>query len=266
MNLLGISGKIGVGKDTTANIINQICKEEYGYPIFEIKKFAYKIKQIASILTGIPIERFEDQEFKKTMLGEEWNVKHLYNSIEILTLDEDNKYPHIPLQPTSVREFLQKLGSEAVRDSVHPNAWINALFSDYIGRPCGKKGVVPFGNEWWNKDKKECVNPETHPELFNKCYPYWIITDCRFPNEAKAIKDRGGVIIRVNRNPPEIIEWEKEARAKGIIFEEEHPSETALDGWGFDYVIDNDGNMEELVDKVKEMLIHYEIIQTRGQG
>ena len=30
-------------------------------------------------------------------------------------------------------------------------------------------------------------------------YPNWIITDCRFPNEAKAIKDRDGISIRVNR-------------------------------------------------------------------
>ena len=32
---------------------------------WEIKKFAGKLKQIASLLTGIPIEKFEDQEFKK---------------------------------------------------------------------------------------------------------------------------------------------------------------------------------------------------------
>ena len=30
-------------------------------------------------------------------------------------------------------------------------------------------------------------------------YPNWIITDVRFPNEADAIKGRGGIIIRVNR-------------------------------------------------------------------
>jgi len=32
-----------------------------------------------------------------------------------------------------------------------------------------------------------------------------------------------------------------------------HPSETALDDYEFDYVIDNNGSIEELVEKVKQL-------------
>jgi dephospho-CoA kinase len=69
-NLIGISGKIGSGKDTVAAIIQEL------YPQYEVKKFAGKLKDIASILTGIPVEKFEDQEFKKTDLGKEWSYAY----------------------------------------------------------------------------------------------------------------------------------------------------------------------------------------------
>src|SRR5690606_31884897 len=52
-----------------------------GYaPEWEIKKFAEKLKQVASILLNIPVEKFEDQEFKNTTLSEEWDMYVLYNS------------------------------------------------------------------------------------------------------------------------------------------------------------------------------------------
>jgi len=53
----------------------------------------------------------------------------------------------------------------------------------------------------------------------------YIIPDVRFPNEFKAIRDVGGYVIRVVRPG----------------FEgDDHISETALDGYGFDFMIYND--------------------------
>jgi hypothetical protein len=76
----------------------------------------------------------------------------------------------------------------------------------------------------------------------------WIITDTRFPNEIKAVKDRGGITIDVRRHDR-------------THFEKEHESETALDDYHFfDYFIDNDGTIDELVVKVKEILIKEKII------
>jgi hypothetical protein len=39
-----------------------------------------------------------------------------------------------------------------------------------------------------------------------------------------------------------------------------HPSETALDDAKFDYEIINDGTIEDLIEKVKEILIKEQII------
>ena len=97
-------------------------------------------------------------------------------------------------------------------------------------------------------------------------YPNWIITDVRFPNELQAIKDRDGIIIRVNRSikiPNEITEtaFGKNTSSKIVTINfNEHSSETALDNTEFDYVIDNNSTIEELIKKVKEILIKEKII------
>jgi hypothetical protein len=143
--IIGINGKIGSGKDTVGSIIQYLTsdcgdvnnKSYRDYDLFlimggnsdwEIKKFAGKLKEIASLLTSIPIEKFEDQEFKKTMLGPEWNM--------------------------TVRDFLQILGTEGLRDGLHTNVWVNALMCTY----------------------------DEHSN--------WIITDMRFPNEMEAVEKR----------------------------------------------------------------------------
>ena len=93
--------------------------------------------------------------------------------------------------------------------------------------------------------------------------PNWIITDTRFPNEADAVKSRGGINIRIERD-----DYIFDGAGKRIIPTKEyvntsnkqHESETALDNYTFDYVIDNNGTIEDLIIKVKEILIKENII------
>ena len=74
----------------------------------------------------------------------------------------------------------------------------------------------------------------------------------RFPNELEAIKKHNGITIRINRG---LIE-----RTGKMIQEPEHISETALDDAEFDYVIENDSNVKELIKQVKKILIKEKII------
>jgi len=209
--LIGISGKIGAGKDTVGIIIRQLGFTNNG-GTWENMKFAGKLKIIASLLTGIPIEKFEDQEFKKTILGSEWGRPTKQNPLNAIEPFKDITF----VEMMSVRDLLQKLGTEAMRNGLHENVWVNALFADYT------------------EDKQ------------------WVITDVRFPNEFKAIKEKGGIVIRVNR-PGHGNSMKELAEA--------HPSETALDGHDFDYVIENDGNLEKLISKVREILVTENIIK-----
>ena len=120
----------------------------------------------------------------------------------------------------TVRDFLQRLGTDAIRDGLHTNAWVNALMSDY----------TPTQVQWLDGP---LGGYEDGP------MPNWIITDTRFPNEAQAIKSKGGIVVKVTR-PGE---------QQGT-----HPSEIALDDWDFDVVIENNGSIEDLIEKVKMQL------------
>lgn len=215
--IIGISGRIGSGKDTVGEIIQKLCLTNEG-PEFEIKKFAGKLKQMASLLTGIPVEDFEDQEIKNSILGEEWGKLGVNNPL--LAIEPFKKFQFWELM--SVRELLQKLGTDAVRDGLHKDAWVNALFADY---------------------KYEIHRSEVPTRaagfIDQHVYPNWIITDMRFENEMEAVEQREGITIRVVRPGTSI----------GT-----HPSETALDDAEFDYEIINDGYISDLIDKVIDIL------------
>lgn len=102
----------------------------------------------------------------------------------------------------SVRDLLQKFGT-GIRQTVDEDFWVKSLFKDY--------------------------NPD---------FENWIITDVRFKSEAKAIKDKGGILIRVN----------KPSAGAGS-----HISEIDLDDYdGFDLIIENTGSLEDLYNKVSD--------------
>ena len=200
--IIGLSGYAKSGKDTVADMIISMHKEQW-----VVKKFSGKLKEIASLLTGINIAKFEDQEFKESLMPIEWVEQWM-----------DNTTMHYKLM--KVRDFLQRLGTEAIRDGLHKNTWVNALMADYKN---------------FHTDKFSVRQGITKPE-----YPNWIITDCRFPNEFRAIKDKGGIIIRIERD--------------GILPINAHPSETALDAFEFDFEIENNGSLEDLRRSVTFML------------
>lgn len=210
--IISVSGKIGSGKDTVAAIIMELANDKQ----WEVKKWAGKLKDIATLLTGIPKEKFEDQEFKKTKLGPEWN-KPIYLKGELVSSE-----------PMTVRDLLQLLGTEAMRDGLHTDTWVNALMSEYKTN----NGV----------DTK--AEGEGNGVVADK---FWIITDTRFPNELAAITRRNGITIRVNRT-------------HANQTKSSHSSERALDHvTDWDHVIENDGTIDELRAKVLHILQTHQI-------
>lgn len=231
--IIGVNGYAGSGKDTIGKLIQLLhCPsighitveealnnyEEHQWWIdeksgWEIKKWAGKLKTIASILTGIPQEKFEDQEFKKTSLGPEWNrVEYEYNH---------GSYTNPHTVPMTVRDLLQKLGTDGLRNGLHEETWVNALMADY----------KPTQVQW---SDGPIGGYEDGP------MPNWIITDTRFPNEARAIKRAGGIVIRVDR--------------PGVKAVNAHPSETGLDGWDFDHKIMNGSDIVSLMFSLNTIL------------
>ena len=265
--LIGISGKISSGKDTVGKIIQYLVwksRVERGeLPLsvysfsdfaretsfgknqsgFEIKKFADKLKDFVCILIGCTREQLEDQDFKNKELGEEWNC-YIFNNgkkeeltlnyIIAKTLSADNRIISRILTP---RLLLQLLGTECGRNIIHPNIWVNTLFADY---------------------KYEIHRSEVPTRaagfIDQHVYPNWIITDMRFPNELEAVKKRGGITIRVERF--EQISTNIRVHGTGVP----HESETALDNAEFDYVIENNSSIEDLIHTVSLILKREKII------
>ena len=93
-----------------------------------------------------------------------------------------------------------------------------------------------------------------------------VISDCRFPNEIKAIRNQGGIVLRVVRGPepewydaavavnagPRHMNWalSKEALNKHNI----HASETSWVGTEFDAVLDNNSTLDQLYNQVNDLL------------
>ena len=259
--LISVSGKINSGKDLIGEIILYLTDKYYhskvgkeasfenwktsnihssGYNIshkamyeanntnhFKVKKFADKLKDVVCLLIGCTREQLEDREFKEKELGEEWDfyqpekfgVKGFVLDANI-TYDE-KLYRGLVKQKMTPRLLMQLIGTECGRQIIHPNIWVNALMSEY-----------------------NCVPADLAPNGID-C-PNWIITDMRFLNEMEAVKKRGGITIRVNRNLEES--------------KDQHESETELDNVEFDYIINNNGTIEELIEKVKEILIKEKLI------
>lgn len=119
---------------------------------------------------------------------------------------EDNAFEWEKLKAIpEVRQLLQRVGTEGGRDILGENVWVDGTLS----------GV------------------DVHADN-------WVVTDVRFPNEAAAIKGRGGFVWRVERPGTEAVNA--------------HSSETALDEYPFDAVIRNDGTLEDLCRRVDEFL------------
>lgn len=74
--------------------------------------------------------------------------------------------------------------------------------------------------------------------LFPNEWDYVIIPDCRFPNEIDVLKSAGYKVvhIRVTRNNYMTLTASQQC----------HPSETALDGVTPDYIIENNGDLDDL--------------------
>lgn len=244
-NLIAISGKAGSGKDTVAKIIQLITSTTLtneqiathieidslvSAPKYRIKKFAYPLKNTAGMLLNIPFRYFEDQEFKDSTLSDEWTKYTLH------VLDNDKLVQSVPNYssrqdavmagyflkrdvyvdsvtfeiervPVKARDLLVMVG-DALRQNVHKNVFVNALFSSYV--------------------------PATD---------YWIISDLRFKNEAEAVLERQGILLRI-----------ESSKKTG-----DHPSETELDDFTFDYVIQNTGSILHLVHKTREFCYNLSI-------
>lgn len=102
------------------------------------------------------------------------------------------------------RRLLQRLGTEGGRSILGENIWVDTL-----------------------------LNSLEHDKV--------VVTDVRFLNEMVAIKERGGITVRIVR--------------PGVGPRNNHPSETSLDDVTFDRYLVNDGTIDELVSDMQDIVL-----------
>jgi hypothetical protein len=302
--IISISGKLGSGKDLVGKIVQYLLRthatdnELIGRGVsdtqwieildaapntspFIIKKWAGKLKQVVSLFTGIPVEDLEKEEVKDRVLEHEWDRRyygcgHCNESTyteEILSECPtcSSRNIRIMYAPTTVRWLLQHIGTDALRNQIHPNIHINGLMVDYK-LVSVQGGTMDYSN----------INGKFEPvgKAYVTEYPDWLITDTRFLNEADAVKPHG-FNLRVTRpidlRFPKL--WEIYPHAEIIIEPDEdvfydwlnghdhelwkklaHNSETGLDHYLCDEYIFNVGSVDDLISKVKEILVRRKMI------
>lgn len=271
--IIGISGKINSGKDTVGRMILNTVSTNFR-PYEENKrnnlisnwkavKFADTLKDMTCVFFNCTREDLESRTFKES-------PRHIMG---------------LGITP---REFMQKLGTEFGRNTLHPEIWSKKCLSEY---------KVEYPDYTFGGYFKKCVNCGDSMHFVGKrqlyckyccdigVEPNWIITDVRFPEEAEAIKKLGGVVWRVNRPGQAHEEISVRARRRFLAEEEialssnmsfnmrdnsrfleilneevknyiPHESETALDNYeNFDEIIENDGTLEDLENYIIALLL-----------
>jgi len=256
--LIGIAGQMQSGKDTVAKIIQSLdCwyNEKFNrtndysdytdiefvklvlndsdlfnvvnfYTSWEKRAYADKLKEVLSILFDCTIEQLHDIDFKNSALPDIWQI--------------------IPDTTLTYRYAHQRIGTEMFRDMWNKNTWVNATLSGYKG--VENTGEYPTGNytNLCTICGKQELNTDKYCRICRECWskivhPNWIIADCRFLNEIEAIKERGGYVIKVERD-------------KGVAHT--HSSETEQNEYKeYDFVIDNNGTINYLIVQVKTILL-----------
>ncbi len=266
------------------------------------KSFAHSLKKILCILYGFKIEDFESEEFKSKELPEQFWYWYMeldggYGPIILpyTTPKSPKGYEGLKLIKPTPRMLLQKIGTDLFRNQLHPLVWINATMADYIPDEGYSYNVKPTGNIGFDGSIELKVLSE--PEKYNNGYPNWIITDVRFQNEADAVTERGGRLIKVIRykvgdkvwfndesEPDEDKNQSGEYEIIGIHSNEEylisngttemgawnyeinhinkdtHTSEVEQDSISVHYTIHNSTTIEDLIKQVKYIMIEEGVI------
>lgn len=225
VKIIGISGRKQSGKNTAANYINgnilkskDMVKDFYidehgqlvvytsdsagnhGHGILDVTRkdadfLTYAEKELWPY---IKVYHFADalKEMSVSLFG--LNAQCVYGTDKQKNTKTNISWSDMPTNEDKSgmmthREFLEYFGTKIVR-KIKNNAWVNASINKIVS----ENSAIA------------------------------IIPDVRFPNEVEAIKDNGGIVIRLERD----------------IFKSSNESESALDknnfDWSFfDHVIDN---------------------------
>lgn len=149
-NIISFGGFRNTGKDTSASMLQFMLNTPsifHYYWIFKhfnflgkfgkykITSFAKPLKEVLSIILGVPIEKFEDRDFKEnycvdlnTLKIEKVNpvITHLMSDKFFSKVAKELDINTIKRHCITIRQMLQYVGTECLRRLVSEDIWINA--------------------------------------------------------------------------------------------------------------------------------------------
>lgn len=182
MRIIGLNGRKGSGKNTVGDYLER----EYG---FQCVSYAAKLKASAAALLDVPVSLLET--YKNDPKAQ---------IVFTIPVPFGDDLPYTVVRTLTVREYLQRYGTEAHRDIFSESFWRDNLFCD----------LDPDGS--------------------------YAITDARFDDELRVIREKGGQIWRVER--------------PGTDVGDAHASEADPDPDLVDFTLDNSGDYEFLYRQV----------------
>lgn len=199
MTVIGLTGYAQSGKDTAASFL-----VERG---FKRLAFADILRQSVYNLNPIVVSDYGD--------GMAEGDRHLrvQKLVDLIGWDRAKvEYPEI-------RNLLQRMGTEVGRDLYGESFWVDRVLAQMERK--GKEEQTAAGH--WTVGYPHVVGD-------------YVITDVRFPNEAKAVRGVSGLLYRVVR--------------PGTGAVNNHVSDTGIAGLRVDGEIENDGSLERLRQRV----------------
>ena len=204
LRVVGISGRMKSGKDFTANYISELFLNDLKRYNIEgavyIESFANPLKNMLINTFGFKHDDFYTQE-GKAKYNELWGMTH--------------------------REILQRTGTDAIRNNLHPDAWGFAM----------KNRLAEIKKKEGNK------------------HILVLIPDVRFVSECKVIKEMNGNIIYIDR-PYLVTTKMKIMEALHLV----HPSEQPIPKRYRDFEIINNSSLDALKWKIKEIYEREELV------
>lgn len=227
--IITFCGCRAVGKDTSANMLKYLLStpkflhKYWIYKLFPNLKFwgnwikvsfAGTMKQMLSILLKVPVEMFEDRDFKENVFVDFDTLKLTHRKeLDKKYVMSDSKFNRHVKEMTidthsyrlSIRQLLQYWGTNVMR--------------------------FYFGDKLW------CLTTLKYSDTNDL-----IISDLRFKTEAKEVKKKHGTLIYIDRPGCEVGNHQSEREAFELYQEGQ-----------CDYVIHNNGTLEDLFYKCKDI-------------
>ena len=207
MCIISFSGKARSGKDTLANVL---C-EKFGYQNIS---FAESLKNMCSHASGLERSYFfadelKDKTFDTPLALNDQFVQDLIKNFRNITDEQKLSIESSCANKTVVtpREMLQYVGTEVIRKSMGDNVWIDLV-----------RNQLHYMNNNYGQNN-------------------FVITDCRFPNERKMLRELGSILFYLERPSFQIY-----LERPSFQIDSNHASETSLGGSSeYDFTIFNTG-------------------------